>query len=110
MKKICLVVANSEWFGMRRWSHVMPSVPIITSILKPLFDFSVLDANGYRLTEIETLAKLRETEADIILITALSTEYYKQYHKVAELAKKALAECTVVMGGAYTLRLCRMML
>lgn len=99
--KVVLVVSNYEWMGMRPWFNPTASVPILTAILKPVCDFSVIDANGEKLTEIETQQRLKESEADLVLITALSSEYYKQYHLIAQMAKEVLPGCKVVMGGVY---------
>ena len=99
--KVVLVIANISWYGKRPWRNFVTAAPIITTILKDKFDFSILDANVNNYTIEEAKNKLEETKADVVLITALSSEYFKAYHTVAEIAKKALPKCKVIMGGVY---------
>lgn len=84
-----------------RGGGVTTSVPIITAILKDKFNLQVIDANVNDYSEKEVQDRLYKSEADVVLITALSTEYFKAYHTVAGLAKKALPEAAVIMGGVY---------
>lgn len=101
MKKVVLVINNFSWFGKRAFHTWLPAIPIITTLLKNEVDFSIVDANVNGWDFEETREEIRKTEADIILISALSVDYQLQYHKVAELAKQALPEVVVVFGGVY---------
>ena len=101
MNKVVLVINNFSWFGKREFRTWLPAVPIITALLKKECDFSVLDSNVNQWDFEQTEAKLRETCADIVLISALSIDYQIQYHKLAEIAKKALPNCITLMGGVY---------
>ena len=101
MSRVVLVINNFSWFGKREFHTWLPAVPIITALLKRTCDFSVLDANVNQWDFNQTEEKLRETCADIVLISALSVDYQMQYHKLAELAKKALPNCITLMGGVY---------
>lgn len=99
--KVVLVVANYAWFGKRPWSGMTSSVPIITAILKDKFDFFVIDANINEYSEEELSDRLKDINPDVVLITALSTEYYRAYHTVAKISKEVLPKVPVIMGGVY---------
>ena len=102
MKKhrIALVVGNTAWNCKRAYTEPTSSVPILTALLKDHFDLYVIDANGGQLSEEDTMTAIRETHAEVVLITALSVEWHACYHQVAALAKKAL-DCKTIMGGVY---------
>jgi len=100
-RKVTLVVAHYSWFGKRPWDEPTLSVPIITKILKPVVDLSLVDANADKLTVEETKSRIAEINPEIVLITALSAEYYKAYHTIAKIAKEINTECVVIMGGVY---------
>lgn len=101
MKTIVLVVNNFSWFGKRAFRTWLPAIPILTSIIKDHYSFKVLDANVNEWDFDETEFQIHQTNADMILISALSIDYQKQYHKLAEIAKKALPNCITMMGGVY---------
>ena len=101
MNKVVLVINNSSWFGKRVFRTWLPAVPIITALLKDYFDFSIIDANVNDWDFDQTRAAIRQTEADLVLISALSVDYQIQYHQLATLAKEALPNCTTLMGGVY---------
>lgn len=101
MKKVVLVINNFSWHGKRAFRTWLPSVPIITALLKKQFDFSVLDANVNEWTIEQTEEALRYTKADLVLISALSIDYQIQYHTLARIAKRALPYCVTLMGGIY---------
>ena len=98
--KIVLVVGNTAWNCKRAYTEPTSSVPILTALLKDDFDLYVIDANGGQLSEEDTCTMIKETQAEVVLITALSVEWHTCYHKVAALAKKAL-NCKTIMGGVY---------
>lgn len=99
--KVVLVVANYAWFGKRPWRGITSSVPIITAILKDKFDFLVIDANVNEYSENDVRNALRESNPDVVLITALSTEYFRAYHTVAKISKEILPDVPIIMGGVY---------
>ncbi len=100
-RKVVILVAHYAWFDMRPWNEPTLSVPILTRILKDVVDLSVIDANADRLTIEETKRKIAEINPEVVLITALSAEYYKAYHALARIAKEVSSECKVIMGGVY---------
>ncbi len=99
--KVVLVVANYAWFGKRPWRGLTTSVPIITAVLKDKFHLEVLDANVNEYGEEEVRERLKASAADVVLITALSAEYFKTYHAVAAISKEVLPDAAVIMGGVY---------
>ena len=101
MKKVVLVINNFSWFGKRAFRTWLPAVPIITALIKDICQFSVIDANVNNMDFDETRQTILDSQADIVLISALSIDYQQQYHKVAELAKEALPDCITVMGSVY---------
>ena len=101
MGKIVLVINNFSWFGKRTFRTWLPAVPIITSLLKDQFDFSILDANVNDWSLEQTENEIRKTNAELILISALSVDYQEQYHALAAIAKQALPGCITLMGGVY---------
>lgn len=100
-RKVTILVAHYSWFGMRPWDELTLSVPILTSILKPIVDLSLIDANADRLTVEETKKRIADIDPEVVLITALSAEYHKAYHMLAQITKEVSSKCTVVMGGVY---------
>lgn len=100
-RKVTLVVAHYSWFEKRPWDEPTLSVPIITRILKPVVDLSLVDANADKLTVEETKTRIAEINPEIVLVTALSAEYYKAYHTIARITKEINSNCVVVMGGVY---------
>ena len=100
-RKVTILVAHYSWFGMRPWDEPTLSVPILTRILKPIVDLSLVDANADRLTVEETKERIANINPEVVLITALSAEYHKAYHTLARIAKEVSPTCKVVMGGVY---------
>lgn len=100
-RKVALVVAHYSWFEKRPWDEPTLSVPILTRILKPIVDLSLVDANADKLTIEETKKRIEKIMPELVLITALSAEYYKAYHTVAKIAKEINEKCKVIMGGVY---------
>lgn len=99
--KVALVVANYAWFGKRPWKGITTSVPIISAVLKNKFELVVIDANVNEYSEEMLKGKLEEQFPQVVMITALSVEYFKAYHTVARLSKEALPDAKVIMGGVY---------
>ncbi len=100
-RKVTILVAHYAWYDMRPWNEPTLSVPILTRILKPIVNLSLIDANADRLTVEETKERIVEISPEVVLITALSAEYHRAYHTLARIAKEAVPSCTVVMGGVY---------
>lgn len=99
--KIALVINNFSWFGKRAFRTWLPAVPIITALLKNDYDFTIIDANVNEWDFDQMRDAIKESQVDMILISALSIDYQIQYHKLASLAKEALPNCITLMGGVY---------
>lgn len=99
--KILLFLANSRWGGKRPWMMMPYCALILTTLLKKDYCFNILDANGLDLSEEECILRLREQNPDVILLTGASSEYHKQTHLAARLAKQACPGATTVLGGVY---------
>lgn len=99
--KAVLVVSNYAWFGKRAWRGITTSVPIITAVLKGKFDLTVIDANVNEYTQEDVRNELKNCSPEVVMITALSTEYFRTYHMVAKISKEVLPEVPVIMGGVY---------
>lgn len=100
-RKVTILVAHYAWFDMRPWNEPTLAVPILTRILKPIINLSLIDANADQLTVEQTKDRIAEIGPEVVLITALSAEYHKAYHTLARIAKEVNPSCTVVMGGVY---------
>ncbi len=99
--KVVLIVANYAWFGKRPWRGMTTAVPVITAVLKDKFELSVIDANVNQYSEAEVRAKIVENNPDVVLITALSVEYFRTYHEIAKISKEVFPAVPVIMGGVY---------
>lgn len=99
--KVVLFIPNSRWFGKRPWI-ILPHAPLIlTALLKNDFDFRLLDANIYDLSEEECKLRLQEINPAFVLCSGFSAEYHQHYHKAMELAKSACSDAITVLGGVY---------
>ena len=99
--EILLITPNSRWYGKRPWISIPFATLLLTSILKEEFNFNILDANGLDLSEDDCCLRIQEYKPDIVLVSALSCEYYRQAHKALALAKLAVPEAITVLGGVY---------
>jgi len=74
---------------------------ILTALLKDKYDFSIVDANGLNYSRKECCEKIRIYSPDIVLMTAISNEYYSHYHAIAAMAKSISKDIITIMGGVY---------
>lgn len=101
MNRVLLVLPNSRWFGRRPWM-LLPHAPLImTALLKPVCDFRILDCNIEDLDDSECLYRMSAIKPDVVLISGVGTEYWMQYHHVAEIAKVLPHQPRVILGGVY---------
>lgn len=98
---VLLFIPNTRWFDKRPWLLIPHSALILTRILKPAFNFKILDANAKDLTIEQCVSLIRDTDPIIALISGVSVEYFQQYHKSFELIKAAKNNCMTVFGGIY---------
>lgn len=99
--KVLLFIPNTRWFGKRPWMLIPHSALILTRILKPDFNLSIVDANALDLDEAQCVEALSKSGAQYVLSSGVSVEYFQQYHKSFELIKKALPKATTIFGGIY---------
>jgi anaerobic magnesium-protoporphyrin IX monomethyl ester cyclase len=101
-KKVLLFIPSTRWDNDKRpWIMVNYASLIITSMLKDKFDFEILDANGSNAAKEFCAEKIAAYSPDVVLITTLSIEYYRQCHEAVAIAKRACPNCKVIVGGVY---------
>jgi radical SAM superfamily enzyme YgiQ (UPF0313 family) len=101
MTKVALFIPNSRWFDKRAWISAPYAALILTALLKNTYEFSIIDANAEDLDEEQSTARLLLLNPRIILVTALSVEYYLHAHKALTIAKKACSKSITILGGVY---------
>ena len=101
MNKVVIVVNNFTWYGKRPFRTWLPAIPILTALLKNEFDLQVIDGNVNNYDFDQMASEVKKSNADLVLISALSVDYQRQYHRLAEISKMALPDCKVMMGGVY---------
>ncbi|MDE6846966.1 MAG: cobalamin-dependent protein, partial [Lachnospiraceae bacterium] len=99
-RKILLLIPNYSWFGKRKWNTLPFAIPILASILKN-YNLEIIDANINNYSEKELAGILIDKAPEIVLISVISYDYSKIYHKMTEIVKKTVPNSTVVMGGVY---------
>ena len=98
--KILLIVPNYSWFGKRSWNSLPFAVPILASILKG-YSLEIIDANISNYSEEEMAKLLRGKKAELVLLSVISYDYSRTYHRMAEIVKEEIPNCTLMMGGVY---------
>lgn len=102
MMKVAIVVANTRWMGGTPFMEPFIAIPILAAELsKNGIEYEIIDCNGFDFSEEQCIEYIHKSTAGMVLISALSLEYYQVFHKVAELAKKASESIITVMGGVY---------
>jgi radical SAM superfamily enzyme YgiQ (UPF0313 family) len=99
--KVVLVNPNTAWCSKKPSMVFSQGMAIITAILKPVCDFFIVDANGKSMSERDFKNVLTEISPLIVMITSSVVEYHMQTHLCAKLAKEALPDSIVVLGGIY---------
>ena len=96
------LVPNSRWFDKRCWMWFAPSVALLVPILKNCgLDVSVVEANIDNLSPGRIQQRIRDFKPDMVGITNMSLEYWRQAHFSAELVKAVDSSITVIMGGVH---------
>lgn len=98
--KILLLVPNYSWFGKRAWNTLPFAIPILAAILKK-YTLKIIDANIHNYSEEELADILENEDAGIVLISVISYDYNKIYHRMAEIVKQVSPNCILCMGGVY---------
>jgi radical SAM superfamily enzyme YgiQ (UPF0313 family) len=101
-KKIVLLIPNSRWKNSgRTWVYPPIAAAILTSILKDYFNFSIIDAMGQELSEVEASIAIIKLSPDIACVTGASLEEHEQVHRACACVKNAVPGIPVVLGGIY---------
>lgn len=101
IRKVALVIPNMRWFGHRYWPIYPYAVCLIAAVLRERYEVMVLDLNLDDCDFDTARRLLAETRADVVGISLMAAEYRDCAHKVAALAKEALPEAIVLLGGVY---------
>lgn len=96
------VVPNSRWFGKRCWMWFTPSATILVPILRRHgLTVEVLEANIDNLTSEQVRERIAAFGPDVVGITNMSLEYWRQPHHVAQIVKSVDPKIITVMGGVH---------
>lgn len=98
--QIVLVNPNALWMEKRPWVQMPLIVAYLTDIFKKNdLDFTFIDANlhNYDQKQLETI--ISDLSPDIVLLSGLSSEYFRLYKKTLQVIKKGAPDCTTVFGG-----------
>lgn len=98
--KILLMVPNYSWFGKKPWNTLPFAIPIIAAILKE-YNFEIIDCNINKYSESEVTEILNKKKAGLVMISTISCDHIRTYHKLAEIVKQTIPNCILVMGGVY---------
>lgn len=98
--KVLLMVPNYSWFGKRSWNALPFAIPILAAELKE-YDIEIVDCNINNYSEFDVENILSTKEVDLILISTIAYDYYKTYHRLAQIIKKVKPDSILVMGGVY---------
>tara|TARA_B100002003_G_C14107139_1_gene532496 strand:- start:45 stop:1592 length:1548 start_codon:yes stop_codon:yes gene_type:complete len=102
INKLMFVVPNSRWFGKRCWLWITPAIPLLVPILKKYgLEIQVLEANIDNLNRDQVKERIKSFKPDIVAITNLSLEYWRQAHESVKLAKEVDQSIITIMGGVH---------
>ena len=106
IKKFMFVVPNTRWFGKRCWLWFVPGVTILSQMLKKNgYDVKICEANINNLSSEEVKEEITSYGPDVVGISNMSIEYWKQLHLCAELAKEVDNNIIVIAGGVHPITL-----
>lgn len=100
--KFMFIVPNTRWFGKRYWLWFNPAMFTLVPILRKLgIDVEILEANIDNLNQEQVKQKIKQYKPDMVGISNMSLEYWKQAHVTARIAKEVDPEIITVMGGVH---------
>lgn len=95
-------VPNNRWFGKRCWLWFTPAIALLSPILKKYgLEVEVLEANVDNLTRDQVKERIRSFRPDIVGISSLSLEYWRQAHLAGQLVKEVDEDIITLMGGVH---------
>jgi len=99
-KKIILTQPNYGWLNKRAWQMPPYTIAVLNACLKKHgYDALLFDPNFNNITETEVLNFFKESKADIIGVSSISTEYIKTAKIMNSIIKKALPDALIIQGG-----------
>jgi len=102
IKRFMFVVPNTRWYGKRLWMWFVPAVTILTPILRKRgINVKICEGNVDNLDQDQIKEEIQEYSPDMIGISNMSIEYWKQLHTVARLAKEVNDTIITVAGGVH---------
>ena len=100
VKKFLFIVPNSRWFGKRCWLWFTPAVSFLVPILKNYgLKVELLEANIDDLSPEQMKKRIQEIQPDVVEITNMSLEYWKQAHEAAKVTKEIDKEIANIKLG-----------
>jgi hypothetical protein len=99
MKKIILTQPNYAWFDKRAWQMPPYTLALLNACLKQKHDVQLFDPNYNNMTEKEVSRYFRETQPEIVGVSSISTEYFKNNRLMTAIIKEASPDSIVIQGG-----------
>lgn len=101
MKKIVLVVPNTEWFCTARWELYPYAICLLAAVIEPEYEVTIIDCNADRLSLKEAVKHILQEKPDFIGISCLAVEYSKHAHSLACALKEVMPAIPLILGGVY---------
>ena len=102
--KVALVVPNYRWAELDEsalW-HLTPyNLCMLAAVVHDLCDVEIIDAYATDMTEEQFVERLRVSAPNVVGITVMMDQCAPAGHKAAGLAKSALPDTPLIMGGVY---------
>jgi anaerobic magnesium-protoporphyrin IX monomethyl ester cyclase len=101
-KKFLFLVPNTRWFGKRHWNWFTPAVALLAPVLEGHgLEVEIIEANIDNLSRDQVKDRIKDYGADVVGISNMSLEYWRQAHLCAELVKQVDSNITTIMGGVH---------
>lgn len=103
-KKIALCIPNFAWQKADQsvsW-HVIPyNLCLLAAMLRDLCDIIIIDANTENMDSDCFRKTVAQSKADMVGITVMMDQFAQCGHLAAKLAREALPDTILIMGGVY---------
>lgn len=102
IRRFQFLVPNTRWYGKRCWLWFAPGVAALIPVLRRLgLSVDVIEANVDNLSEDSITQRIRDFQPDMVGISNMSIEYWRQAHACAGLVKAVAPSILTVMGGVH---------
>ncbi len=103
MKKLLLILPNTQWFASVKWTLYPYNLCLLAAVLEShlIYHVDILDCNADNLSLDEALNRVLDYQPDYVGISCLAVEYSKHAHTFADRIKSVLPEIPVILGGVY---------